>query len=274
MKTKVLIPLLSLALILTGACQKTESPASASKDSAEVSINIAYDAGNIHPTDMPFEMILTIEERYATSDHCFLIVSNSLGKINLTLGDRYIPLNKRMEISYSVCNETESSRTLRFNVTPLSFAVADPTFQIDFTVITADGRITASKSAEVCVLNSSPIDVQTEYSHAPLPPTQTLDIDFIITKAGFTGDYGLEFRNTSGSGYCIYGREFHSGERIAVHSGQVPLRIEYQPTSLGQHDIIFRISDEACSQEVEITCEVLNPENLPTRSTSFPIRNR
>lgn len=161
MKTKVLIPLLSLALILTGACQKTESPASASKDSAEVSINIAYDAGNIHPTDMPFEMILTIEERYATSDHCFLIVSNSLGKINLTLGDRYIPLNKRMEISYSVCNETESSRTLRFNVTPLSFAVADPTFQIDFTVITADGRITASKSAEVCVLNSSPIDVQT-----------------------------------------------------------------------------------------------------------------
>ena len=269
MKTNTLALIPSLVLLFAGACEKSESPAT--QNEAEMRLDITYDAGNIHSTDMPFEMMLTIEERYATADHCFLIVSNSLGKIDVTLGEQHISQNQRTKIFYSVCNETESTRTLIFKVTPRAFAVADPIFRIDFTVITADGCTTASRSAEVCVLNSSPIDVQAEYNRDPISSIQMLNIDFTIAKAGFTGDYVLEFRNTSGSGYCIYGQEFQSGERIAVHSEQTPLTIEYQPTSIGRHEIVFRISDEACSQEVAVICEVFGPESLavPTKSGAY-----
>lgn len=221
MKNKVTLPLLGLMLFLAGACQKSETLAPASKNKAGILLDIAYDAGNLYPTDRPFEMSLTIEEQGATADHCFLIVTNSLGRLELSLEGQYVPLNKRMEVFYSVRNETESTRTLIFNVTPLAFAFVDPTFQIDFTVITADGHITASKSAEVHVLNTIPIDVQAEYTRDPILSTQTLPVDLTITKAGFTGDFRLEFDNTSGSGFCTYcptGQTFHNNEYIIVHS--------------------------------------------------------
>lgn len=220
-----------------------------------------YAEEKVYELGEPCPAELTIEERYAAGDGCLLTVELISGKASVMLDDTIIDTGTSREIPYDIINESASSKTLRFVVTPLADSNVSQTIRVRFTVRSADGIAVASEDLVVKSVNSSPIIASAIYSKELLEPAQKLRIDFEVHKEGYDGNFLLSFVHTAGQGYCEHARywQINDGDVAALLA---PFTLEYTPTAFDDHELTFTISDGMLSTAVEVSCKVPNEGGL------------
>lgn len=259
------------------ACKKDDStgpdgPGNTQKMTFEVSLNYenrVYDLGE------PIKVEMTIIAKNTQEDHCMVDAVCYGGNATVTLDGQDIEWNRQEPVYYEINNEAASSKKLLAVILPTPKSVSSQTLNIVFAFTSVDGKVSAEQRMVVNTINTSPITANIQYSPDPIESQETLKITLFAQKLGFEGDFTVTPNIAEGQGYFILDNTQITDKYPFSLAAARSTIIQYQPMSLGKHEILFSISDGVNSSELSAQCEVYNNEGLtyPKDGTYIFVKN-